>query len=204
MKGPGGGRRNSAPYQGGSLPDVVIENPVINSPFREPAQHFRFDEDGITSDIADGRRPSSAFVPIAAPKRMGGQQAFVSQWTADRLQPNETVNRFRRGIDLWRQGGHLQVTPTTRRLLDYWSDPERARPLFFCQIEALETAIYITEGAPKFGDDSTPAGRTRPANDPSVEIVLVAAASRETIKFAHDSYFSGDKTLRGLLHKFPA
>lgn len=27
---------------------VIIENPIINSPFEEPRHHFRFSEDGIT------------------------------------------------------------------------------------------------------------------------------------------------------------
>ena len=42
--------------------------------------------------------------------------------------------------------------PTTARLLAYWTDPDREKKLFFCQIEALETAIYITEVAKKYGD----------------------------------------------------
>lgn len=71
----------------------------------------------------------------------------------DRLLENPTINRIRERVDLWRRGGHLRVTPTTRRLLEYWTEPERERPLFFCQVEALETAIYITEAASKFGDD---------------------------------------------------
>jgi type III restriction enzyme len=37
-------------------------------------------------------------------------------------------------------------------LLDYWRNPERDKKLFFCQIEAAETAIYITEVANKYGD----------------------------------------------------
>ena len=44
------------------------------------------------------------------------------------------------------------MTPTTRRLLEYWTDPDREKKLFFCQVEALETAIYIVECAKKFGD----------------------------------------------------
>ena len=47
------------------MKQVVIENPVINSPFEVPARHFRFDEDGITNQIVEGRRLSSYFVPIA-------------------------------------------------------------------------------------------------------------------------------------------
>jgi type III restriction enzyme len=34
------------------------------------------------------------------------------------------------------------VTRTTAKLLDYWTRPDRECRLFFCQIEALETAIY--------------------------------------------------------------
>ena len=55
-------------------------------------------------------------------------------------------------MDAWRKGGYSGVTRTTARLLAYWRDPERERKLFFCQIEALETAIYLTEVATRFGD----------------------------------------------------
>ena len=51
----------------------------------------------------------------------------------------------------WRKGGHIGVTKTTAQLLAYWTRPDRERPLFFCQIEALETVIYLTEIAPKLG-----------------------------------------------------
>ena len=50
------------------------------------------------------------------------------------------------------QGGYLGVTPTTARLLAYWTNPDREKKLFFCQIEALETIIYLTEVARKYGD----------------------------------------------------
>jgi type III restriction enzyme len=46
---------------------LVIENPVINSPFQEPDQHFKFTDEGITDEIIDDRRSSSYFVPIAQP-----------------------------------------------------------------------------------------------------------------------------------------
>jgi hypothetical protein len=34
---------------------VVIENPVINSPLKEPSNHFRFTEEGITDEIVEIR-----------------------------------------------------------------------------------------------------------------------------------------------------
>jgi type III restriction enzyme len=58
-----------------------------------------------------------------------------------------------RVIDYWRRGGYVGVTPTTRHLLSYWTDPARERKFFFCQIEAMETAIYLTEVAERYGDN---------------------------------------------------
>ena len=131
---------------------VVIANPIINSPFEEPKLHFRFSEEGITDEIVPGRRQSEYFVPIARPRKKAKQLAFET-WTQDRIQPNKFINRVRGRVELWRRGGYVGVTRTTRRLLEYWTNPERERKLFFCQIEALETAIYITEVAHKHGDN---------------------------------------------------
>jgi len=134
------------------MPDVVIQNPVINSPFSEPQRHFEFGDRGITGKIDEGRRPSSYFVPIAHGRRQTAQLSLEAEWTKDRLRDNELVNRIREKVATWRKGGHAGVTATTARLLDYWNAPERDRKLFFCQIEALETAIYLNEVASKYGD----------------------------------------------------
>jgi type III restriction enzyme len=61
------------------LADAVIENPILNSPFAEPARHFRFDEDGITSKIAKGHRRSTYFIPIPAPRTKGGAQLSLGR-----------------------------------------------------------------------------------------------------------------------------
>lgn len=135
------------------MSQVVIENPIINSPFDEPIRHFRFTDEGITNEVIDGRRTSSYFVPIAKPKKKGAKQLqFDTEWTQDRIEENKLVNDIRRRVTLWRKGGYVGVTPTTGRLIAYWTDPNREKKLFFCQNEALETAIYITEVAKKYGD----------------------------------------------------
>lgn len=135
------------------MSQVVIENPVINSPFREPTRHFRFTDEGITNDIESGRRKSSYFVPIAQPRKKGSKQlSFDTEWTQDRVEENKLVNQIRGRVKLWREGGYLGATPTTSRLLAYWTAPDREKKLFFCQVEALETAIYITEVAKKYND----------------------------------------------------
>jgi len=133
---------------------VVIENPILNSPFREPRCHWRFSDEGITDDIVESRRVSSYFIPIAKPKKKGraSQLAFDTEWTQDRVEENVFINRIRSRVSLWRKGNYEGVTRVTRRLLEYWTDPDRERKLFFCQVEAAETAIYLTEVANKYGD----------------------------------------------------
>ncbi len=130
-----------------------IDNPILNSPFEAPARHVRFDDDGITDEVVDGRRRSSHLTPIPAVKKRGGRSAQAeleyAEERVDRVVENTFVNQVRDQVDRWRALGHPGVTATTRRLLDHWTDPAREKRFFFCQIEALETAIYLAEFAHK-------------------------------------------------------
>ncbi|CAN5714102.1 DEAD/DEAH box helicase family protein [soil metagenome] len=130
--------------------DRRIDDPILNSPFDVPTRQFRFDEAGITDEIAAGRRRSEYVTPIPAVKRRRGatqaEMEFPDERT-DRLEENVFINQVRAQVDLWRGKGHPGVTATTRRLLEHWTDPTREKGLFFCQVEALETAIYLAEFA---------------------------------------------------------
>jgi type III restriction enzyme len=133
---------------------VVIENPILNSPYREPTRHFPFDADNQITSVPDaGRRGSSYFLPIAAPKKKSKPGLFdeVEEQKAD----SSDINRIRQLVKLWRDQGWPDITPVTRALLDHWHAEDRFRPLFFCQLEALETLIFITEVAKqtKYGHD---------------------------------------------------
>lgn len=129
------------------MAQVIIENPILNSPFEEPERHFRFSDEGITNEIVETRRVSSYFIPIAKPKKKGKatQLAFDTEWTKDRIEENIFINRVRERVSLWRRGDYQGITKTSRRLLDYWRNPERERKLFFCQIEAVEIAGTLKE-----------------------------------------------------------
>ena len=106
-------------------------------------------------------------MPIARPKKKSGQrELFDTEWTQDRIEENKLVNDIRQRVGLWRKGGYVGVTPVTAQLLAYWTDSIREKKLFFCQIEALETAIYITEVAKKYGD-AWMDNKLREANDSS-------------------------------------
>ena len=135
------------------MADRIIENPIINSPYRAPDSHFRFDDGGITNEIVPGRRPSQYFIPVPRPRKRGQQiELDFAEFTADKIRTNDFVNQVRDRVDIWRKQGYPHVTPTTRRLLEYWSDPERDNPILFAQREAGETAIYLAEAAQKAGD----------------------------------------------------
>jgi len=136
------------------MQQVVIENPVLNSPFEEPKRHFKFTDDGITDEIVEARRISQYFVPIPRPKKKSAKQLALpgGEWTADRVEENKDINRIRERVAIWRKGGYVGITKTTASLLEYWKREDRERKLFYCQIEALETAVWITEVAPKYGE----------------------------------------------------
>lgn len=135
------------------MPDQTIDNPVINSPFEEPQRHFKFNDDGITNEIVEGRRISVYFIPIPKPRKKGVQEAlFGDEQLKEQRKENEFINRVRGQVKKWQKMGYVNVSSTTRRLLEYWTRPGRERRLYFCQIEAIETAIYIAEVAKSLGD----------------------------------------------------
>ena len=132
------------------MADATIDNPVINSPFFEPKLHFVMLDGKPTGEIDDRRRPSEFFVPVAQPKKKSAAQLTFDQFgPPTKQQPNEIVNEIRQAVARWRRQGYPHITTVSRDLLTYWRDEDRERRLFFCQIEALETAIYLAEVAPK-------------------------------------------------------
>jgi type III restriction enzyme len=131
--------------------DRTIENPIINSPFSAPSRHFRFDDDGITNEIVELRRRSAYFVPIPASKKKGQAQPDLFNLTEERVEENVLINDIRGRVDQWREMGYPSTTAVTRKLLVHWNSTDRLRPLFFCQREAVETAIFLAESAGKMG-----------------------------------------------------
>ena len=96
------------------MADAVIDNPILNSPYDEPNRHFRFDEQGITSEVVAGRRSSGYFVPIPAARKNSPQLSLATEWTSDRLKANDFVNQVRTRVELWRKLGRPYITAVTR------------------------------------------------------------------------------------------
>lgn len=130
------------------------DNPIITSPFDKPQWHFELDKDGQpTGAKLPGRRESVQVVPVAASRRrsnLQGSLALDDTAGGSRVTTNALVNEIRTHVDQWRALPPSQwgVTPETQRLLLHWRDEDRTRKLFFCQREAVETLIYLTEVAP--------------------------------------------------------
>ncbi|SNQ50993.1 conserved hypothetical protein [Frankia canadensis] len=135
---------------------AVIDNPIINRPYDVPTVHWRFDDNGvITDETVLGRRPSEYWSPVPPARKTRGravQGELDLNVTGERRKVNVEINQIRARVDRWRALKYPNVTPTTRRLLEYWSDPDRDNKVLFCQLEAVETAIFIAEAAPRTGD----------------------------------------------------
>lgn len=140
-----------------------FEQPILNSPYEYPARHWELDSDGQpTQQIIDSRRSARFITPIPKPrkrKEKATQQSLfaVHELTSNAQQydPTSIIKDLRRSIYPWRNlpnPADWQVTSETARLLQHWRHHKfnDIRP-FFCQIEAVEAAIWLTEVAPKAG-----------------------------------------------------
>jgi type III restriction enzyme len=169
------------------MPPAIIPNPILNSPYREPARHFRFDENGQITDVIDpGRRGSSYFLPIAAPKKKAAPGLF-DQLDEKKVESGH-VNRIRQLVKQWRDLGWPDITPVTRALLEHWHAEDRFRPLFFCQLEALETLIFITEVAKqtKYGHNWIETHLREQAETAGTDLFRIACkADREDARRVH-------------------
>ena len=125
-----------------------IDKLIITSPHEEPNQHWFYDRDNRNFYIKEGRRPAGYVMATPNSKAFDDPGVFVEI---------DLVNKIRPRIKAWREAGYPGVTGITKRLLNHWQDPEERqdRRFFFCQLEAIETLIWLTEApaADKVGID---------------------------------------------------
>ncbi|HSW64038.1 MAG TPA: DEAD/DEAH box helicase family protein [Dissulfurispiraceae bacterium] len=144
-----------------------FEKPILNSPYEYPKRHWELDADGQpTQQIAENRRLAEFITPIPKPRKRKGsgeQHDLVFNegkglsTQAQQYDHTAIINAVRRAVDRWRaipNPSHWQVTPETARLLRHWRHHKfnLIKP-FFCQVEAVETAIWFTEVAPNAGKE---------------------------------------------------
>ncbi|MGO9814793.1 MAG: BPTD_3080 family restriction endonuclease [Isosphaeraceae bacterium] len=144
------------------MANPFFDRPILNSPYECPRRHWELDEQGQpTQKVIEDRRRAEFITPIPKPKKRkksGAQQNFVFDegkglsTQEQQYDPTSIINEVRDHVNLWRawpNPAEWQVTPETSRLLQHWRHHDFAdvRP-FFCQVEAVETAIWLTEVAP--------------------------------------------------------
>jgi type III restriction enzyme len=145
------------------MANPFFEHPILNSPYQCPERHWELDADGQpTQKIIDARRRAEFITPIPKPKKRkaaAAQQDIVFDEGAglstqkQQYDATSIINEVRGHVAQWRawpNPSEWQVTPETARLLLHWRCHPFAgiRP-FFCQVEAVETAIWLTEVAPR-------------------------------------------------------
>ena len=144
------------------MSNPFFDHPILNSPYECPAKHWELDDDGQpTQKLLAARRPAKFVTPIPKPKKRkksAGQEGFLFD-DGEGLSTKEQqydlspiINDVRGHVESWRSlpnPSQWQVTPETGRLLQHWRHHKFSgvRP-FFCQVEAVETAIWLTEVAP--------------------------------------------------------
>ena len=124
------------------LPIQPVDKPILCSPYVEPDQHWVYDRATGIPTRTEGRRPASYWYKTERTGSAQRQLAFIAEEDRDDL---PLVNALRDDVRRWREREWQGASETTKTLLRHWSREDRARRLFFCQIEAVETVIYLRE-----------------------------------------------------------
>ena len=123
------------------MAQATIDRLIINSPYEEPARYWKYERETRLFDLTAGRRPAGYVVASGDSRAFDDPGIFVEI---------PLVNRIRPRVKAWREAGYPGVTGITKRLLEHWNDPEEfeTRRFFFCQLEAVETLIWLAEAPP--------------------------------------------------------
>jgi len=114
-----------------------IKNLIICNPYEEPSKHWKYDRAQRKFKKINGRRPAGFLIASS------DSQSFDDPGEFREL---ELVNRIRERVDRWREMDYPGVTSITKQLLSFWHDPtRRTNRFFFCQLEAIETLIWLVE-----------------------------------------------------------
>jgi type III restriction enzyme len=171
------------------MANPFFEHPILNSPYDCPRRHWELDDQGQpTQQIIENRRRAEFITPIPKPKKRKKaaiQPGFVFDegkglsTQEQQYDPTSIINQVRGRVDRWRalsNPSDWQVTPVTARLLQHWRHhPFSGLRPFFCQVEAVETAIWFSEVAPESKTDKLLLDHLAAANkDANPELLRLA------------------------------
>lgn len=179
-----------------------VDSPIINSPFQEPVYHWLI-ERGEPPAKAEGRRRASYFYRVpehAGRGRRSRQQAELFESEKGEEIELEIVNFIRERVKEWRSGSRSGgvvydgASPVTKELLELWRRNDRMQRLFFAQLEAVETIIFLVEAKDMYHKGLPEI----PKDEPGLEAKTagVRAFARYACKMATGS---GKTTVMGML-----
>lgn len=121
---------------------TTIDRLIINSPYQEPKYHWKYHPQTRLFSREEGRRPAGYTVASAKSKSFNDPGKFIEI---------PLVNQIRPRVQAWREAKYPGVSGVTKRLLEHWYNLEERqnRRFFFCQLEAIETIIWLTESPPE-------------------------------------------------------
>ena len=129
------------------MPTNIVSEPIINSPYEEPGQHWKIQEHEPPEKIPERRLPTYMYLPRSA------QASGKDEREAGYVIRLDLVVQIRKQLAAWRPlalKGEGGVSRVTMELLNYWRRDGRKEPLFFAQLEAAETIIFLTEARGDF------------------------------------------------------
>lgn len=122
------------------LPVQPVGKPILCSPYAKPTAHWLYDRKTGAPSENPGRREAGYWYKT---DRIGSaQQRLFAEEERDDL---PLINALREDVERWRESGYRGASNVTKELLKYWARTDRERRLFFCQLEAVETVIYLSE-----------------------------------------------------------
>jgi type III restriction enzyme len=124
------------------IPIQPVNKPILCSPYEEPREHWQYKINTDEAFRVSTRRPGAYWFKS---RRTGMAQKEFGFITEEESEPLPLVNALRSDVRRWRDGGYANATRVTKQLLRHWWSKDRARRLFFCQLEAVEKIIYLNE-----------------------------------------------------------
>ncbi|CAZ88149.1 putative Type III restriction enzyme, res subunit [Thiomonas arsenitoxydans] len=174
----------------------AVEAPIINSPYDEPQFHWHI-EVAKPPEKRPGRRPASYFFRVpdraARGRKTKKQEALFDDASKGQEYLLDLANLIRQRRQEWRERDYAGATKVTRELLELWQSPDRQQRLFYAQLEAVETVLFLVEGP-----DDLKQGVNVPTDEPGGDAKEAGykAFVRYALKMATGS---GKTTVMGML-----
>ena len=134
-------RRTPSTLETGQIPMQPVKEPILCNPYEEPAAYWRYNQQTGEAARIPERRPAGHW--FKTDRSMEDRQGRL--FAEENWEELPYVNSLREDVRRWRNSNYRNATNVTRQLLRHWRREDKIRRLFFCQVEAVETVIYLAE-----------------------------------------------------------